>query len=225
MENPIFKGCSAKEQELFIKEAPCIREGFEKGQLLLKQGDRVTDARLLLEGSVKAYHLTPHGREQIHNILSKGQLVGFVLMSGEENRSPVTVEALSAGELLHIPLQAILHFPGEVGDRIRLNLLSALSKRCWELTNRLEYLQLPTLRAKLSRFLLNQAQRHGALRFTLEMNRESMAALLGANRSALSRELGRMSRDGLLSWYKNSFVLLDKNKLWAIAEGEGTWNE
>ena len=39
------------------------------------------------------------------------------------------------------------------------------------------------------------------------MDRSTMADYLGVERTALSRELSRMQRDGVLSFHKNRFLL------------------
>ena len=39
------------------------------------------------------------------------------------------------------------------------------------------------------------------------MNRQEMADYLGVDRSAMSTELGRMQREGILEFQKNHFVL------------------
>ena len=43
----------------------------------------------------------------------------------------------------------------------------------------------------------------------LSGTRETLAAELGVNRSALSRELGNMRRDGLIDFSRGRFTLLD----------------
>ena len=53
----------------------------------------------------------------------------------------------------------------------------------------------------------------GGRTFNTSLSREDLAALLGANRSALSRELSRMQADGILSFYKSSFKIEDADKL------------
>ena len=45
------------------------------------------------------------------------------------------------------------------------------------------------------------------------MTREELADLLCVNRSALSRELGRMKRDGLIDFYRDTFRILDAEQL------------
>ena len=42
------------------------------------------------------------------------------------------------------------------------------------------------------------------------MTREEMADFLCVNRSALSRELSRMKRDGIIDFYRDTFRILKK---------------
>ena len=198
MDCPLFKDCTPAELELFFREAPCRRKSFEKGAILLHQGEEVSWAGILLSGRIKACHLTENG-----------DMFGYVLMSTEESRSPVTLEALSAGEALYVPFAAIMGRRDVLGDKLRVNLLHALSRRCWNLTRRVRYLSQRSLRGRISLYLLDQRERTGSLSFCLPLTREELAALLAVNRSALSRELGRMEQEGLLARYKNAFKLLD----------------
>ena len=46
--------------------------------------------------------------------------------------------------------------------------------------------------------------------FTIPFNRQQLADYLSVDRSALSNELGKMQRDGLLQVNKNHFILKEK---------------
>lgn len=47
----------------------------------------------------------------------------------------------------------------------------------------------------------------------MQLTRAGLAEYLNCDRSALSRELSRMQKDGLLETYRGSFKLLDKEGL------------
>ena len=53
----------------------------------------------------------------------------------------------------------------------------------------------------------------GSRTFNTALSREELAALLGVNRPALSRELSRMQSDGILSFYKSSFKIENPDRL------------
>ena len=62
-------------------------------------------------------------------------------------------------------------------------------------------------------YLLSEAERAGSLTFSIPFSRIQLADYLNCDRSALSRELSLMQRDGLLDTFKCSFKLLDPDAL------------
>ncbi|WP_349814387.1 helix-turn-helix domain-containing protein [Dubosiella newyorkensis] len=44
----------------------------------------------------------------------------------------------------------------------------------------------------------------------MPFNREQMASYLNVERSALSKELGKMKKEGLINFHRNRFCLLKK---------------
>ena len=54
-----------------------------------------------------------------------------------------------------------------------------------------------------------QAAEHGSCRFSIPFPRQQLADYLGVERSALSNELSKMQREGLISYHKNQFTLAD----------------
>lgn len=215
---PLFKNCTEEEVSAFLQQAPCRQRAFEKGDILLRQGDPVLWAGVLLSGQAKGYHLTPGGTEQVRSILSPGEMFGFILMATEDNRSPVTVEALTAGEALYVPFAAIMNRQDALGDTLRLNLLHALSKKCWQLTRQVRYLGVKSLRGRLCRYFMDMLEETGSPLLHIPLSRTELAALLGVNRSAMVRELSRMEQEGLLECRKRAFRLLDLPRLQEAAE-------
>ena len=69
------------------------------------------------------------------------------------------------------------------------------------------------MREKVLAYLRRETARAGRSAVALPLDRAAMADYLHVERSALSRELSRMRRDGLIDFYKNRFQLLE-------AEGE-----
>ena len=64
-----------------------------------------------------------------------------------------------------------------------------------------------TLRQKLTAYLSDCAVRGGGYVFEIPFTREELASYLAADRSALSRELAAMRRDGLVDFSGRSFRL------------------
>ena len=209
----LFAGLSPDDVAAFLKEARCRLQSFPRGAILLSQGDSVTAAGVLLSGKIKAYRLDRQGEEHLQSVMGPGGMFGDILMATNNGRSPVTVETTEDARVLFVPFDSIMAAPGELGNRLRVNLLHELSARYWALTRKVRYLSERSLRGRIALFLLDAAHDQGGATFTLPMTREAMASLLGVNRSALSRELSRMEKDGLLAVYRGSFRLLSREGL------------
>ena len=76
------------------------------------------------------------------------------------------------------------------------------------MNDRVQILSKTTIREKIVTFLSQYSNRFGSKTFSVPFDRETLALYLGVNRSALSRELSAMQRDGILEYYKNSFKIL-----------------
>lgn len=65
-----------------------------------------------------------------------------------------------------------------------------------------------SLRDKLVSYLSEQSLNAGSATFDIPLNRQQLADYLSVDRSAMSNELSKMRKDGLLEFKKNHFTLL-----------------
>lgn len=193
----------------------CLRaeEGhYEKGDVILAMGQAVTGCMLILSGAVRAESVNAEGIHSLMAFHRAGALVGDVLMVTPDNASPVYVIASERVTLLRLPYRRIMEGCSKCCPRhslVRENLLSEIAMKFWTQRRRIAYLSTPSLRGRIALLLLDQS----ADAFTLGGTREDMADLLCVNRSALSRELGRMQEEGLIRFRRNSFRITDRQSL------------
>ena len=131
-----------------------------------------------------------------------------VVLSGE-------LEAYRPGpEVLLVPYEQLLLSDGSPAhQRVLQNLVRTISDKYFLLSRRVDLLVLKSLRAKVCAYLLNESERAGSLTFSIPFSRVQLADYLNCDRSALSRELSLMQKDGLLDTFKSSFKLLDPDAL------------
>ena len=91
--------------------------------------------------------------------------------------------------------------------------MRTISDKYFLLSRRVDLLVLKSLRAKVCAYLLSEAELHHSLTFTIPYSRLQLADYLNCDRSALSRELSQMQREGLLDTYRSSFKLMDPEAL------------
>lgn len=205
---PLFAGIAPEEIVPLCRAFGCYPRQYGAGALLWLQGDRVSAAGIVLAGSVQAERNDSDGAQHIVAHHGTGALFGDVLMSSQMERSPVDIVACEETTVLFLPLAEIMRGGGSTAVRFRLNLLGEISDKYWALYRRLGLLSEPTLRGRLMRYLetLRNEQESDTVR--LPPTRETMAAELSVNRSAMCRELGRMQREGLMVLSKRECKLL-----------------
>ena len=103
--------------------------------------------------------------------------------------------------------------------------LAEIAEKYWRLRRRAEYLARHSLRARIAAFLLDAAADAGGNTFSLGMRREDLAAYLGANRSALCRELSRLRAEGWIDCCRDSVRLINTAALAKSAAAENRSGE
>ena len=86
-------------------------------------------------------------------------------------------------------------------------LTAGLARKVLDMNERVQVLLKHSLREKITALLDLYKEQNGCT-FTVPLNREEMAEYLGCDRSALSRELARMSGEGIIEYKRNSFKVL-----------------
>lgn len=104
---------------------------------------------------------------------------------------------LHAGQVL-TPAQA----------RFMSNLLAMMAEKNRLLTEKIRYLTQRSTRQKIVLYLSDLARKKGKATFSLPFNRQQMADFLSVDRSALSAELSKMKKEGLIDYRKDKFTLL-----------------
>ena len=211
---PLFAGIVPSEIVPLCCAFDCYTRRFGAGELLWLRGDRVSAAGIVLSGSVQAERNAPDGTQHIVARHGVGALFGDVLMSSQMQRSPVDILACEETTVLFLPLAEIMRDLGgrnaAAQVRFRLNLLGEISDKYWALYRRIDYLSEPTLRGRILNYLHTLRDEQGRDTVQLPPTRETMAAELHANRSAMCRELGRMQREGLIVLSRRECTLKTK---------------
>ena len=93
--------------------------------------------------------------------------------------------------------------------RLLGNIIRILAQKNLFLSKKAEFLSQRTTRQKLLSYLSDMERRTGQSTFRIPFNRQEMADFLSVDRSAMSAELSKLQKEGVLEYYKNQFTLLD----------------
>lgn len=206
----LFRGASPQEVAEMLTCLGGEERRYSKGAVILRAGEVTHVMGLLLSGRASVESDDVWGNKSMLDHLGPGQVFGETyaalphepLMVSVVASEPVEVLLLDVGRLLRVCSNRCTHH-----SRLIANLLAISSQKNLTLSRRIFHTAPKTIRGRLLSYLSFQAQRAGASTFDLPLSRQQLADYLNVDRSALSHELSKMQRDGLLEVSRNHFVL------------------
>ena len=88
------------------------------------------------------------------------------------------------------------------------NLLNIVAKKNLMLNQKLQYISHKTTREKIMAYLNDQAKKQRSNEFTIPFDRQSLADYLGVERSAMSAEISKLVKQGIIETNRSSFKIL-----------------
>ena len=82
-----------------------------------------------------------------------------------------------------------------------------MARRVLDLNEKLTHMAKRSTREKLLSYLSAESMRQGKLAFTIPYDRQQLADYLSVERAAMSVELGKLQKEGLLMTNRNYFEL------------------
>ncbi|MEA4912031.1 MAG: Crp/Fnr family transcriptional regulator [Oscillospiraceae bacterium] len=183
---------------------------FDRNDYVLRAGDSPESLGLLLDGGVLVVQEDFWGNRNIRGRITPGQVFAETFACVPGAVMDVSVVADESSVVLWLGVQRILRTcPAACAHHSRMirNLLSELAQNNLRANEKLTHLSCRSTREKLLSYLSAEARRQGGAEFAIPFDRQQLADYLSVERSAMSAELSRMQREGLLSTRKNVFCL------------------
>ena len=92
-------------------------------------------------------------------------------------------------------------------NRLIQNLVIISARKNLQLSKRSLHTSPKTIRGRLLSYFSQQVSAQGSSKITIPFDRQQLADYLNLDRSALSKELGKMRKDGLIEYNKNTFEI------------------
>ena len=88
-------------------------------------------------------------------------------------------------------------------------MLTISAQKSLNLSRRILHTSSKTISGRLLSYLSFQATQHGSREFEIPFNRQQLADYLSVDRSAMSNELSKMQKEGLIKSDRNHFTILE----------------
>lgn len=208
---PLFAGASPDEIALMLGCLGAREKTFQADERIFRMGDTITSVGVVMEGAIRIESVTAWGDISVIRAAGPGQLFGEAYAAVPDE--PLTIDVIAATDCRILFLEVskvIATCPHACPHHARTsaNLTAAIARRNIELSRRIVHMSAKTIREKVLAYLSDQAELSGSREFDIPLDRAQLAAYLGTDRSALSAELSRMQRDGLIATRRSHFKLL-----------------
>ncbi len=203
----LFSGLTEGELSDALHFFDAREKKYARGELLKSAVDPLPAFGLVLSGAVTVAMEDIDGREMLLSHVAPGSTFGESLCYLRES-APITIAALSDARVMWLRadrLRERAETPLE--QTLQARFTAMLARRTLKMNDRIQILSRGSIRQKLNAFFTECARDAGSPAFAVPFDRAGMAAYLGVDRSALSRELSRMRGEGLLTFSKNQFAL------------------
>lgn len=196
----------------------CLWDGqrqFQKGELIYHAGDTVSSLGIVLSGRVLIENSDLWGNTSILDSVGPGQIFAETYACSPGQRLMVNVVAIEASDVLFLSINKVKSVCSQAcacHNKLISNLLFISAQKNLNLSRKILHTSAKSIRGRLLSYLSDQAALNGSQEFTILFNRQQLADYLCVDRSALSNELSKMQRDGLLRVDKNHFYLMGHNQ-------------
>jgi CRP-like cAMP-binding protein len=213
--SPLFGGLD--NEQLDRLEEISREMSFDRNAPIFWEGDEGNGFYIVTTGKIKIFKVSPEGKEQILHIYGPGQPFGEVpVFSGQH--FPANAQAVEKSRLLFFPRQAFIDLIA-AHPSLALNMLAMLSMRLRQFTVQVENLSLKEVPGRLASYLLYLSEEQASANdIRLPISKGQLASLLGTIPETLSRILGKMSAQGIITVQGAEIAINDRTTLEELAE-------
>jgi CRP-like cAMP-binding protein len=208
---PLFIGMTDKEITTLLKSLDARKQDYEKNDLILHAGSKPGVIGIVLSGSVTILSDDIWGNRTILSHVEKGGIFAEAYALLEDVPMLVDVMANEGCSILLLKTKGILSSVGSQNSwdyKFLRNLLLISSKKNLNLSGRSFHTSPKTIRERVMSYLNTLALQNDSTEFDIPFDRQQLADYLNLERSALSKELGKMQKEGILETRKSHFKLL-----------------
>lgn len=199
-----------------ITDISIVRD-WKKHSHVFLQGDPLENVYFIFDGKIKVYKSDINGKEQIVDIMKKGEMfphVGFF----RKGTYPAFAEVLEPSTLIAVPISQFENVLIE-NPELCIKVFKVLGEKIINLQDRLEEQILNNTYEQIIKLLVRLAQNYGkklknnTIWLEAEFTNKDLANMIGTTRETISRTLTRMKRDELIELDDEGNMILDPEKL------------
>nr|WP_187146149.1 Crp/Fnr family transcriptional regulator [Elusimicrobium minutum] len=205
----LFKNLTETEIKDFLQKTYPVIKKYKKDSFIINAGGEVTEICVLTQGKCHIIKEDLSGARNIVAEVTGGDIFAEALACAGVKRSPVAVRAVMDCSVLMLRFANLLTYEGGGKNKILNNLVTLLARKNVFLNNKIEHICKRTIREKLLSYFYERKLESGGSKFSIPFSKTDLADFLFIDRSAMSRELSNMKKEGLID-FDGSFFIINK---------------
>ena len=184
---------------------------YKKGEYVLREGEHLSDIMILVNGRLLIQKDDYWGNRSILEQISMGEMFGEAYIAPESEPLLNDVVAAEDSVVMFFNAKQIITTCSSAcrfHTMVVQNLFFSISEKNRKVVRKLSHMSKRSIREKLISYLSEEATRQNSSSFAIPFNRQQLADFLFVDRSAMSNELSKMRKEGLLEFERNCFKLL-----------------
>lgn len=208
---PLFAGITKDELQAMLHCLEARVVNVRKGDPVFLEGDPSGFIGVVLTGGVQIFQEDYYGGRSLLAYGEAGEIFAEVFACAGVKDMPVSGYAAKDSTIMLLSCQKMLTVCSNsciFHNRLVKNLLQVVARKNLNLNRKIQFMSQKTTREKLMTYLLDQAKLAGSPEFTIPLDRQALADFLGVERSAMSAELSKLRKAGVLESTGSHFRLL-----------------
>lgn len=205
----LFKGIEEADFDNLLETLDTQLKHYRSRQIVLKEGSPVYRMGLLLNGTLSVQSISYWNEKAVLKTILPGNIFAEDIAETRGAIADVRIEAETAAVVLWIGLKELFHLDGSQRWHtvIIRNMLNEFARRNLLLSKREHVLTQADTRSKVLSYLTDEARRQQCSTFTIPFDRKQLADYLSVDRSAMSRAISELAKEGWFTTDHSLFIL------------------
>ncbi len=190
-------------------------QSFEKNMRIVSQGDVFEEVVLILKGAANVESLDSSGEISITTQLKKGDLYGLEMAYAGIDTYKESLVTTEKTFVLFLNKHRLINPCQNHCKRHEVvvrNLMNQLAYKNIDLLDKITHITKKTIREKLLSYFRLMCEKSKSNYFEIPFNKTQLASYLSVDRSAMSSELSKMKKEGIIDFEKRQFHLIKQKK-------------
>lgn len=209
--NLLFKDIASDDIPVMLNRLNAYTRVYKKAEFIRHSGEPADFIGIILAGEIQILQDDYYGNRSITASITEGSIFAETFACAGVKQLPVDIMAAGNCTIMYLDSKTLfngcdIHCKSHY--TLIKNLLGIIAGKNIYLNQKHKYTSQKTTAGKLLAYLNDQAKQKGSDEFVIPFNRQELADYLGVERSAMSAEIGKLVKLGILKTKRSYFKLL-----------------